>query len=76
MRGEETKELTSVVEELIEILHLQSKELEKLITHIEQVTTRLSYANEIPAVSSGLSKLHLQIKDLMQRQNPGGVASS
>ena len=35
------EELASVVEDLIEVLHLQARELELLITHVQQVTARL-----------------------------------
>lgn len=42
------EELAAVVDELIEVLHLQSRELEKLIAHVEQVTVRLPKRTRCP----------------------------
>jgi hypothetical protein len=64
-----TDELAAVVDELIEILQLQARELEKLITHVGQVTVRLPEESEVSVVRSGLSGLHHRIKKLRGVQN-------
>ncbi len=56
--------LAAIVDELIEVLHLQARQLESLIAHIEQVTTRLPEENQMSVIRSGLSGLHLRIKEL------------
>jgi hypothetical protein len=58
------EELAAVVDELIEVLHLQARELEKLIAHVEQVTAHMPEASEISVIRSALSGLHLRIKKL------------
>jgi hypothetical protein len=60
------EQLGAVVEDLIDVLHLQSKELEKLMVHVEQVTTRLPEAARLSVVASELSALHLRIKELRE----------
>jgi hypothetical protein len=61
----EINQLAHIVEELIEAMHLQASELEKLLSHIQQVTPRLGYTNEIPAVAAEMTKLRLEIKKLL-----------
>jgi hypothetical protein len=58
------EELAAVVDELIEVLHLQAKELENLIAHVEQVTVHLPEGSEMSVIRSSLSGLHLRIKKL------------
>jgi hypothetical protein len=58
------QELRAIVADMIDILHVQSKELEKLIAHIEQVTTHLPEGSQIALVASELSALHHRIKKL------------
>jgi hypothetical protein len=60
----EVEELVAVVDDLIEVLHLQATELEKLIAHVEQVTVHLPEASEMSVIRSSLSGLHLRIKKL------------
>jgi hypothetical protein len=57
-------QLAAVVEELIGILQLQARELEKVIAHVEQVTTRLPEANELSTVRSELTALSVRLKKL------------
>lgn len=57
-------ELAAVVDELIEVLHLQARELERLVTHVEQVTVHLPEKSEIAAVRASLTVLHQRIKKL------------
>jgi len=58
------EELALVVDELIEVLHLQAKELEKLIAHVEQVTVHLPEQSEMSVIGSSLSALHVRVKRL------------
>ena len=64
------EELAAVVDELIEVMHLQSRDLERLIAHVEQVTTRLPEENEMSVIRSALSGLHLRIKKLRGVEHP------
>jgi hypothetical protein len=58
------EELAAVVEELIEVLHLQATELEEFISHVEQVTDHLREGSKISVVRSTLSGLHVRIRKL------------
>ena len=49
---------------LIEVVQLQAKELEKLVAHVEQVTTRLPYQHQFALAVSELSELHQRIKKM------------
>jgi hypothetical protein len=60
----EVEELAAVVDDLIEVLHLQARELEKLIAHVGQVTVHLPEESAMSVVRSSLSGLHLRIKKL------------
>jgi hypothetical protein len=66
------EELRQVVEDLIDVLHLQAKELEKLVDHVEQVAGRLGYQHQFSVVASELSALHVRIKKLAPRQKAAG----
>jgi hypothetical protein len=59
-----------VVEELIGVLQLQAHDPEKLISHVEQVTTRLPEANEMSVVRSQLAALHVRAKKLHAARGP------
>jgi hypothetical protein len=61
-------QLAALVEELIAVLQLQTRELEKVITHVEQVTTHLPEANQLSVVQSELTALHVRIKRLRAGQ--------
>ncbi len=56
--------LREIVTDLIAILHLQAKELEKLVVQIEQVTDRLPGENRLSLVVSELSELKTRIQKL------------
>ena len=56
--------LETIVEDLIAVLHLQAKELEKLIAHVEQVTSRMPEADELSVVRSELAALLVRVKKL------------
>jgi len=58
------EDLAIVVDELVEILHLQTRELEKLIARVGQVTVHLPEESEMSVIRSALSALHVRLKKL------------
>jgi len=56
--------LREIVADLIAVLYLQAKELEKLVVQIEQVTDRLPGENRLSLVVSELSELKTRIQKL------------
>jgi hypothetical protein len=64
------EQLRQIVEDLIEVMHLQAKELEKLVEHVEQVAGHLGYQHQLPVVASELSELHVRIKKLGRLTGP------
>ena len=64
------EELATVVDELVEVLHLQARELEKLIAHVEQVTVHLPEGSEMSVIRSSLSGLHQRLKRLRGVDHP------
>jgi hypothetical protein len=67
----DTTELSQIVADLIEVMHLQSKEIEKLVSHVEQVTGHLSYRHQFSLVASELSDLHQRIQNLRAKLSSG-----
>jgi hypothetical protein len=57
-------ELASIVDDLIEVLHLQARELEDLIIHVQQRHSHLPEESEMSVVRSSLTGLHQRIKEL------------
>jgi hypothetical protein len=57
-------QLASVVEDLIHILRLQNRELEKLLIPREQLTTHPDSDNQINLVASELSELQERLRCL------------
>ena len=49
--------LWKIVGDLIEVSRLQAKQIEKLVTHVEQVTTRMPEAHQFAVVVSELAEL-------------------
>jgi hypothetical protein len=49
--------LWTIVGDLIEISRLQAKQIEKLVTHVEQVTTRMAEAHQFAVIVSELAEL-------------------
>ncbi|HYT93272.1 MAG TPA: hypothetical protein VEL76_31425 [Gemmataceae bacterium] len=73
----DTDQLGTILGDLIEVLHRQAKELEKLVAHVEQVTTRLPEANRLALIASELSELHLRIQKLRDtRRTPEKTEAS
>jgi hypothetical protein len=57
-------QLARIVEDLIEVMHVQAKELEKLVEQVEQGAGRLASKPQMSVVASELSELHNRIKHL------------
>jgi Ala-tRNA(Pro) deacylase len=55
--------LLQFLDDLLAVLHLQAKEIERLSAHVEQHTDRLLEESKMPLVVSELSALHADIKD-------------
>ncbi len=60
----EEESLREIVADLIAVMHLQAKELEKLVVQIEQITNRLPGENRLSLVVSELSELKARIQKL------------
>jgi hypothetical protein len=58
--------LRKVVEDLIDVMHLQAKELEQLVVQVEQIAERLPGENRLSLVVSELSELKRRV------QSPAG----
>ena len=69
----ESEALHQIVEDLIGVMHLQARELGKLVERVEQVAGRLGYHNQFSVVASELSELHMRVKKL--GGPPGAEAS-
>jgi len=54
--------LHMIVEDLVDVMHLQAKELEKLVVQIEQVAGRLPGENRLSLIVSELSELKRRIQ--------------
>jgi hypothetical protein len=67
----ESEELRQIVEDLIGAMHLQAKELEKLVERVEQVAGHLGYQHQLSIVASELSELHVRVKNLSKPPGPG-----
>jgi hypothetical protein len=66
----DTDKLAAIVEDLIAVMHLEARELEQLVAHVEQVTTRLPEASQLSVVTSELSELQHRIKKLRAPEPP------
>jgi hypothetical protein len=51
------EELPGLVEELIDVVQLQAKELEKLVVHIEQAIGRVPEGNQFAVIAAELAEL-------------------
>jgi hypothetical protein len=58
----ENDALCDFLNDLIETLHLQAKEIERITTQLEQQTAPLHPPSEMPVVVSTLSELHSRVK--------------
>lgn len=66
--------IPEVMNDLIEVLQLQAKQIEKLIVHVERHTDTVNYPQEMPLVVSELSALHRRMATLIQNSEPIGQA--
>jgi hypothetical protein len=57
-------EPASIVDDLIEVLHLQARELKHLITHVEQLHSHLPEESKMSVIRSSLTGLHQRTKEL------------
>ncbi len=57
-------EFAIILDDLVEVLHLQAKELENLIAHVEQVTRKMPEESRMSVVRSSLTGLHHRIRKL------------
>jgi hypothetical protein len=62
--------LRAVVEDLIGALHRQAKELERLVTRIEQVTGHLGGPDQLSVIASEFSALHVRARKLADESEP------
>ncbi len=54
--------LWTILGELIEVLRLQARQTEKLVMHVEQVTTRMPKAHQFAVIVSELTDLDQRFK--------------
>jgi hypothetical protein len=66
----DAEQLAAAVQELVGILQVQARELERLVARVEQVTTRLPEANEFSVVRSELAALQIRLKKLRAGPEP------
>jgi hypothetical protein len=58
---ENPEELKAFLQDVLNVLHLQAKESERLLAHVEQHTDRLLPPSQMPLVVSELSELHARL---------------
>ena len=68
----EIDEVAGVLEDLIDLMHLQVKELQKLTTHVEQTTDRVTYGTQLPLIASELNGLHQRLRQLRSARAGAG----
>lgn len=56
--------MCNVLENLIETLQFQGKEIERMVTHLEQQTGQLDPPSQMSVVMSELSELHNRVRRL------------
>jgi ABC-type transporter Mla subunit MlaD len=64
-RRSDSTELTRIVYELTDALHEQAKELDTVLTQVEQVTTRLPELNHLAAATARFAELHVRVGALL-----------
>jgi hypothetical protein len=57
-------QLAGVVEDLIDVMHTQTKALQKLVERIEPTTTRLEHSERLSTSVTELSDLYERLKEL------------
>jgi hypothetical protein len=56
------EQLCKIVEDLIDVMHLQAKQLENLVVHVEQIAGRVPGDNQLSLIVSELSELKRRIQ--------------
>ena len=56
--------IRTTLEDLIDVIHRQSKEVERIVTHLEGQTAPLDPPSELSIVVSELSELHNRVRRL------------
>jgi hypothetical protein len=59
------EELRLVVEDLIRVMHEQTRELESLVDHLAQIVGRVPDRRDLSVVRSELAALHVRAKKLV-----------
>ncbi|MBI3461508.1 MAG: YbaK/EbsC family protein [Planctomycetes bacterium] len=62
--GAEAGRIQQLLDDLLDILHLQAKEIERLTTHVEQQTDSLLQPSQMPLVASELSALRAKLHNV------------
>jgi hypothetical protein len=57
---EHPENMQTIIGDLIGVMHMQAKELEKLVEHVQQVAGRLGYQHQFSVIASELSELHVR----------------
>jgi hypothetical protein len=58
----EQESLRGVIEDLIDVMHLQAKELEKLVVQVERSVGRLPGESQLAVIASELAELKQRVK--------------
>ena len=66
------EELRMVVEELIQTMHEQTRQLEKLVEHLGPVAGRLPEGTNLSLLGSQLTALHVRAKKLVAAAHTKG----
>jgi hypothetical protein len=64
--------LWKIAGDLIDISRVQAKQIEKLVTHVEQVTTRMPEAHQFAVVVSELAELENRWKSAVPTMDSKG----
>jgi hypothetical protein len=67
----EYEQLRQVVEDLVEVMHLQTKQLEQLVERVEQVAGHLGFENRLSVIASELSEIHRRVQRLRAAPTDG-----
>jgi hypothetical protein len=62
----DVSELHRVIEDLIEIVRLQTTELQRLIAHVEGQTVHLPQRSQVPLLLSELSELRSRVRKMAE----------
>ena len=66
----EIPDIIIALRDLVDVMHLQAEQLERLTTHVEGQTNRLPTGNQIPLVLSTLTELQVRLARLQATSTP------